>query len=305
MTRQMLSRKKLVIGCGVLVLVLFFFLLEENLRGKIALRAYLRQLREQGEKLTLAEVGLPQSATGNHGVTELLALTNQFNALRKDCPFPADSAARFRLAAPGRALVRGQQPDLGVARKSYARWSERATWTDLAEQIARAADVLEKLKTAVAQPMPGIELDYTQGMEMKLPHLTVVGAGANWLALAALHDLRRHDCAAATSNIIAIAALTRLGSDDRFTYSHFTRAQAAEVGLNMTWQALQTPGWTDEQLLALQQAWQVHGPIQSTVAALEMERVIHRRYFAQARRLPGWNQLRQSLLDQTHSTAGS
>ena len=47
--------KKTVIGVGVLLAVFAVFILEENIRGKIALRSYIRELRSKGERLTLAE----------------------------------------------------------------------------------------------------------------------------------------------------------------------------------------------------------------------------------------------------------
>ncbi len=288
--------KKLALSFSILMVVLILFLLEENLRGQIALRSYLRQLRHQGEKLTLAELDLPTRPTDGHVAAELLALTNQFDALRKDCPFIIEFAARLRLAAPGRALVRARQPDLGVARKSSAPLSERASWHDLHEQATRAADMLRRLKNVLAQPAPGFPIDYTQGMEARLPHLQLTLDGVNWLALAALYDLHRRDWTAATENIVTIAALTRFAKHDRFTCSQFCRTQVGGTGLWMTWEALQTSGWTEGHLISLQQAWQNSRVIEDTVSALEVERVLYRDYFERARHLSGWNELRISLL---------
>ncbi len=288
----------------VLVLWLALFILEENVRGRILLGRYQAELRAQGEKLTLAKLDFPRPPMDGKRTAGLLALTNQLNALRKDCPFPVDSVARLRLAAPEHAIVRAQQLDLGVARKPYARLSERASWADLAEQAARVVDTLAKLKTVVAQPAAGVAIDYTQGMEVRLPHLNVVRDGANWLALAALNDLHHRDYAAAASNIVAIAALSRFQNNEQFTYAQLARTKAVEAGLNMTWEALQTSGWTEEQLVSLQQAWHTSSVIDDTVSALEVERVLNRDYFEQARHLAGWNKLRMNLLYQTQFGSG-
>ncbi len=310
-----------------LLFLLALFILEENLRGRILLACYTAELRARGEKLTLTELALAQRPTDGRGVTELLALTNQFNALREECPFPVDAVWRLWPVGHGRAIARCRQPDLGVERLARGLWLEvksfpmstpaassgrtnqpatahRATWDDLTAQTERAADTVRKLRAMLAQPLPGVAIDYTQGLDVRLPHLNVTRAAARWLAWAALHDLHAHDCAAAASNILAIAALTRFQENQRLTISQIVRRAVAEIGLTLTWEALQTPGWTDDQLLALQQAWQSSSTIQSTVPTLEMERVIYRRAFAQARRLPGWNELRLGLLYEAQCGCG-
>ena len=50
-----------------LVLLLILFLVEEHVRGRMELNAYRKELQAKGEKLTLAELGLPPKIRRGNG----------------------------------------------------------------------------------------------------------------------------------------------------------------------------------------------------------------------------------------------
>jgi len=316
--------KKLALGCGVLLAVLALFVLEENIRGKIALRSCIRQLRAQGEKLKLADFDLPKSSKEGNGADALITLTNQFNAMRKDCPFFLESiVTRIQLVAPGRAIVRSDQMDLGVnrtpvsydppapsgtaggrrGRTAYEGETNttflapvKASWADLDGQVLRASNLLEEVRTVLSCPSLIIQIDYAQGLEgIRLPHLPVIRAAANWFALTALSEIHSRNLDGVTSNIMSIATLTHFGQDELLLISQTYRWQIGLTGLGVTWEALQRTGWTDEQLLALQQAWSQSSVIQNTPSILEMERLLYRNQFVRARHLPTWGEFGNGL----------
>lgn len=310
--------KKIALGIGILIAVLMVFFLEENIRGRIALRSYERQLRTQGEKLTLAEFDLPKPLKDGNGVAALMALTNQLDALRNDCPFdPGSIVSRVRLVGLGQAVVCCQQPDLGVNRRGLAAAGRgrrgrdfeeaetiatafvpvKADWADLDGLVARASNVLEQIQQASARPASSVEIDYAQGFDVRVPHLQPIRSAANWLGLAALDHLYRRNFEAATQNIVAIAGLSQFGRDERLVISQVRRWQCGMTGLNLTWEALQLSGWTDEQLSKLEQAWRESSVIQHTSSVLEMERLFYRHGFERARQLPWWTALRSCLFD--------
>jgi hypothetical protein len=314
--------KWLAVGSGIMISVLVVFLLEENIRGRIALRSYIRQLRGQGEKLTLAEIVLPKPPKDGNGPAVLMALTNQFDALRKDCPFdPGSVASRVQLVGLGRAVVRCEQPDVGVmnrkrlvpatgaavGRGRRGREVEEgktnatflvpvnADWEDLAGQVAKASNVLEQIREALSQPVSSIEIDYSQGFDVRAPHLQAIRNAENWLKLAALHHLRHHNTEVATQYVLAVAKLTHFGQDERLLISQVHRYQRGMTGLNLTWEALQIPGMTDEQLSTLEQAWRASGVVENTASILEMDRLFYRNSFERTRQLLGWSALRTNL----------
>jgi hypothetical protein len=307
--------KKTIIGVGVLLAVFAAFILEENIRGKIALRSYIRELRSKGERLTLAEINLPKPPKDRNSIAALVALTNQFAALRSDCPFePFFIISRVHLVGLGRAVVRCEQPDLGVNfnRHSSAQsgrggprgrqTDERepttngisylvADWTDLDEQVVKASNVLEEIKQAAGQSALSAEIDYSQGFDVRVPHLQPIRNATTWLGLAAMGDLHHRNFEAATQNIRAIAGLSQFGRDERLLVSQVHRWQIGLTGLNLTWEALQQSGWTDDQLFALEQAWRESSVSENTPSILEINRLFYRSGFEHARRLPGWGAL--------------
>jgi hypothetical protein len=314
--------KKLAIGFAVLIAVLVLFILEENIRGRIALHSYLRELRAHGEKLTLADFDLPKPATENNGAPALLALTNQFESLRQSCPFePGIAPMKLKFVMPGRALVRCEQPDLGINLRrrdkeepSGSHPAETgmvigrggrtntfvfytADWTDLQQQILRASNTLTQIRTALAQPALSASIDYSQGMDARLPHVNTVRAAAIWLAWAALNDLHQHNLPAATEDIATLVSFTRFQKDEKHLISQIVRQAIAEAGWTMTWEALQTNGWSDAQLNTLQQKWQSFSVIQELVPTAEMNRIFFRQLFRQQHHFPTWNEIRPGAYD--------
>ena len=315
--------KKLAVGFAVLLVTLCVFLLEENIRGKIKLHSYVRQLRARGEKLTLAEMSVPRPSTDQNAFSALLALTNQFSALRKECPFPVDTTVtRPRLVASGHAIARSEQPDLGVNRIPvsyepsacpvvYRRGMGRggyedetnttfyapvkADWADLDGQVLKAADLLKEARTRLSDPSLHVEIDYARGLDVPLPHLNLAWAAANWFALTALSEIHSRNLDAAVTNIISIARLTRFGQDELLTISQIHRWQVGLTGMGVTWEALQRTGWTDEQLLVLQRAWQESSVIQGTLPTMEMERLLYHNNFRQAQHFPTWGEFGRGL----------
>jgi hypothetical protein len=314
---------KLAVGAVVFLAALCVFLLEERIRGKIELHSYMRQLRARGEKLTLAEMGLPKPSTDQSKMAAILAFTNEFNTLGRECPFPANATITApRVVASGHAIVRSEQTNLGVNRipisyepsarpAAYGRRRGRreyeegtnttfyapvkADWTDLDGQVLKASNLLEVAKTLLSKPSLNMEIDYTHGSNIRLPCLDVTRATANWLALTALSEIHSRNLGAATEKVVSIAELTRFGQEESLINFHIGRWQVGLIGLDVTWEALQGTGWTDDELLALQRAWQESSVIQSAVPGLELERVYYRNYFKQARYYPAWREFRSGL----------
>ena len=314
------------ISGGVLAAVLILFLLEENIRGRIELRSYLRELRARGEKLTLAEISIPKPAKGDNGAVALTALTNQFESLRTNSTFGSGSLSlsRIRLVGQGRGVVRTAQPDLGVNRQqliavevhpgsSRREWPApvKADWTDLDAEVSKASNVLEQVRQALRQPIASLPVDYSQGYQTR--H-TDAYAAAHWLGLAALSRLRHRDMESATQCILDIAILTHFGEDERLFVSQVNRRNRGLIGLSLTWEALQIPGFTDEQLLALENAWQDGSLIHNTASILEVNRLFDLSQWSEHRtnifcywRWEGWptdfGELVSDLGDSLHATA--
>jgi len=60
----------------------------------------------------------------------------------------------------------------------------------------------------------------------------------------------------ALQNLEALVALARMERDEYTLVAQMIRVAVAGLGLSVTWDALQAPGWTEPQLERLQRAWE-------------------------------------------------
>jgi len=91
-----------------------------------------------------------------------------------------------------------------------------------------------------------------------------IRTAAQWLMGAAENDLHQGRLEAALQNLEALAALARMERDEPTLVAQMIRVAVANLGLAVTWEALQAPGWTEPQLERWQKAW---GPVDMVAAA--------------------------------------
>ncbi|MGA2220311.1 MAG: hypothetical protein ABSH21_00785 [Verrucomicrobiia bacterium] len=306
--------RKLAILFAALLAVFVLFILEENLRGRILLSRYKAELRAKGEKLTLAELNLPKPTKPSDAAVDLLGCGGALHELSMRWQFEPDrtsdaSAFRLRFSEPGCCIVRRLQPDsgskllnvsVGFSRglSGRSRWGDEepppvqmCSWEQFAEQVALAREPLRRARAALQQPVIAVPIDYSQGFEVRLPQCVAALSIRAWLSATALYDLHQKDLDAALGNILAIADLMRFLEDGRIIVLQTLRIWTGERGLDMTWEALQAPGWTDEQLAKLQTAWEKASAINEFAAAAEGERAMCLDVWEQEVRKP----MRQSI----------
>ena len=109
---------------------------------------------------------------------------------------------------------------------------------------------------------------------------------AQWSSAATVYHLHAGDTASAVDNVRAILAVTQALKDERFVISELVRIAIAQIAVRATWEILQSPAVTDEQLAQLQNDWANLDFIQSGEYALAMERVTGRITLAKWRASP-------------------
>jgi len=260
---------------GLLFALLVLFILEENIRGRIELNAYKKELRAKGEKLTLEELGIPKVPKEGNGTEALLKAADELAALGKTCRLASDGqSSKMKMISPGRARSLLKQTELPSPSHPDGQPPAPHGWDDLGAELAGARPLLEQLKNALNQPVLGIEIDYEKGFETPLPHLVNLRHLARWLASAAINDLHHGNSADAVKNIQTIASLTRFQKDERLLISQLVRMAVGSIGLNVTWEALQSPEWNDAQLEQLQRIWQLNNFAADMEQCFETERVM-------------------------------
>src|ERR1035437_1184153 len=256
----------------VLLGILVLFVLEENIREWVSLHVYLHQLRSQGEKLTLAELELPKVRDEKNGAASLMAAAADLHALSHTCPLASGGFVTMKLVAPGQARVLREQPALtGQGSNGLEQAYE---WGELSRQLDRAAIPLQQCREALRQPSLDLDLDYSQGLSLPLPHLNEARNVARWLGSAALDNIHEGNLDEAVTNIVAIASLTRFQKNERLVVSQLVRKTIGEIGLTMTWEALKSPGWNDAQLTRLSEAWRAEHTFSDMVRVTEVARTL-------------------------------
>ena len=258
-------RYRLVFGVALLaaaVLVAAYFI---HFRARWAVERYERQIVAAGETLSVPALYPPSVPPENNGAPLFgLAMGNIIWArtlLETNAP-PA-----MRLAAPGKAIVGWAQPDVRVEGTN--------SWAQIEEVLARYQEPLQTVREAAEHQAFDYQLDYLQGFTLLLPHLAPIKRAAQLLTADTLCDLHRADAAAAATNLEAMLGVVRATADERLPIFQLVRIAVAAIAMTATWEFLQSPSVSDEQLAAVQHDWAGVRFIQPAKESLNMERAMN------------------------------
>lgn len=219
-----------------------------RLFGEYALQSYVGQLRSKGEQVSLSELAITLSPCARDSSVLLSNIVSRLG------PPPANltNLNLMRFVSLGRACLAARRPEPPWASSCQ---SSTCAWTSLNSALAQAAEPLAELRAAMKQPAPNGG-PRTNLLLQPTISAAAVESAAVWLASAGLADLREHRTAAALADVHALASLANLHREECTLYNEMIRDAVAEAGLDLTWEALQSGEWDDDQLLALQQKWQ-------------------------------------------------
>jgi hypothetical protein len=236
-------------------LSIYFFRDDDS--AKRAAESTRQQLREQGFKVDLSEFNFFTPAevrarerflTNAIGPMQDKLLSEYQPYMKRLHVFP-----RF---LPDLMEILGRDVASVVALQELRYPTGEDYWMDLRHQLSgeesvrldAACDVL------ISNPLR-FHLDASRGVGMLLPHLASMRKlqqtlGARVVLL--LHDTNR---AAAWTNLLASTRLVTAWDPEPTEVSQTARYSCAQAAFNILWQALQTGGWSEEQLSQLEQEW--------------------------------------------------
>ena len=268
-------RSKLLLKVFLSLLVLLFaFLCFERLRGQLSLASYKRKLLDQGEKLTPQDFRSSVADADNGAPAAIAAI----GRLQPGLVLPHSYPPRMKMVRSGRAVVcfrENEWVEIGTFRNEE--WvNEKVTnrWDQVAADLSSNATVLAEIRAALAKPVLNNQLDLAEGNKMKFLHLSLAKALTQWQGAEiqlALHEGRTHD---ALEPLLAQIQLPRLLAEDPIVISELLRIAIAAIARVDTWEALQAEGWSDEDLAAMQKAWESQEFITNLARTLEGERVL-------------------------------
>ena len=276
--------RRIILYCGALVVVFVLLaLLGSGTRNGGSLQDYKAQLRARGEKLTFEELERSRSASTNNSMA---ALSNAVSMLGIPQFNPGSIEVRTYVS-PGCARLCWQGPS--PAWTSNATFDTQPTWAQLAGQLTAAQSALSELRQALREPRASSG-PCTNLMNGPPSNFVAVRKAAQWLMNAALYETRQGHTEEALQDLEAIASLAQLDREEYTLVAQAIRVAVANLGLGVSWEVLQAPGWTDPQLERLQKAWEAVHP----VAAIESAFVGYRAYAGELDKLARKTSLRQT-----------
>lgn len=212
----------------------------------------LHELHDQGFKTHLGDFNFSTSA-------ELRA---REAILKAAIPNPQAAADREHpeLMEPtgnNQAIVVWRQDSLRRTKSpSFLDGSYELKWDEFEEATAEDESEIDAACSAILAGPIQFGLDASRGNDMLLPHLPPLKFLAQTLndrMIIALHDGNRD---AAWTNLLASTRLVTQWNPEPIEVSHRVRFNNAKLVFQATWQAMQTNGWTDDQLARLQKEWE-------------------------------------------------
>ncbi len=256
-----------------LVILLVVFLSFERFRGQVALARYKQELLAKGEKLSPQEFGLSVSDADN-------GASNAFEATERLEPgtvLPTSYPLRMRLVPSGRAIVGFQENFWAETGPHYhsGEWAREIVtnrWVQLAADLKANEAILTKIRASLEKPVLNNGLDLSEGIKMEFLHLSRVKSLPRWLGSGCQLALREGRNSAALDYLLSEICLPKLLAEDQMVRSELVRITIGAIAMSDTWEALHAGGWTDEDLAALQKAWESQTFATAMVHGLEGEK---------------------------------
>ncbi len=250
---------------GVLVL-LAAYLAVEHVRGKLALNRRLRELSAAGEQLSIEALRPPSVPGEQNAAIEFNALTNSRGSTNLD-------AIRIQFAAPGKAVVPWRLNEWRIDP------SRTNNWSNVGAELATVTQTLRTIHSAARKPALNVGFSYEKGfVDFHLVPLGAIKNAAQVLNLATLYELHGGRRDVAHEHLIDLLGIVSQNTEPVGIYQ-FVRQACAALAFNETWAALQSDGWTDEQLAAWQSGWTRADFVKDMSRALEMERAMTLAHF--------------------------
>ncbi len=230
------------IALGVLILIPVIY----HYQLRIATARYLAQLKAQGEPLDLAQLIPPALSPENNSAGTLLQAVALFDPVEDWRE--TNHAYGMMMVAPGKAVVCWQQSEIR---------DEDGTdsWNNVMVSMTHNEPAFQLLQKIINKPAFDFNAKYDLGaVRLGYTHfkLAQTRRAADLLQTAALADLHQGDARMAVKNLLAILALVKAERDERMVMSEMNRMSMAAIACAVTWEALQSPDLTDQQLAELQ-----------------------------------------------------
>lgn len=162
----------------------------------------------------------------------------------------------MEVATPHSAVVVWQQSPLKVPDPQEEGKSDMISWDDFRQFADAQRTQADAACQAILSGPIAFNLDARAGNYMLLPHLVVLRNLALLLCGRTILTLHDGDQAVAWTNLLAATRLVTAWQPEPAKVSNRTRFDNTHLIYDLTWQALQTNHWPDNELAQLQAEWE-------------------------------------------------
>jgi hypothetical protein len=273
----MSRRRKILIVAGIALGVVILIPVIYHYQLRFAVESYLAQLKAKGEPMELAQVIPPLLPPEQNGALIFLKAITLFhtnmNVLDSNPP------PTMRAVASGKAMVGWQQPDVRSSDGTNK-------WEDVGWELTTAKSDLESFQSLTNHLFLDFNLDYKKGFTLLLRHLPSLKHAAQSLNASALYNLHERKTSDACADVRAMLAIVKGQSEERLEISQLVRIAIAHIAAATTWEILQDPNTSENDLALLLQNWQSLEFISPVKKAYLMERVMGLRSMEQFQQTP-------------------
>jgi hypothetical protein len=136
------------------------------------------------------------------------------------------------------------------------RYKKQRTWEQFHEAVNVNKPQIDDACAAILSDPIRFTLATHRGRYMLLPHLAMLNNLTQMLGTRTVLNLHDGNLNVAWTNLMAATRLVTVWEPEPVEVSHLVRFADTSLAFNAIWQALQTSGWSDEQLAQLQTEWQ-------------------------------------------------
>ncbi len=256
-----------------LIVILAAFLLIERFRGQVELANFKRELIAKGEKLSPEEFKVSVNQTNNGAPAAIAAIRK----LQSGMVLPLNPPPRRKILSSGRAIVGFREAEwIESGGYKNGEWKDGLTtndWKQIASDLKTNETLLVEICAALENPVLRNNVDLSQGLKLRFDWLAPAKSSTHWLGSAselALHDGRNKEAARWLEKQVQLQLLL---ADDPVAISHLVRFAMSSIAVADTWEAMQAEGWRDNELAAIQKAWERQRSSADLSFGMEGERI--------------------------------
>jgi hypothetical protein len=268
----MSRRRKISVVAGIVLGVALLIPVIHHYQLRFALAAYVAEFKAKGEPMDLAQVIPPPVPPEQNGVPFITnALANFYGGIFSS-NLTHNLPPAMREVSSGKAMIGWQQPKIIGSDEPSELLTN--TWEDLGKELIAAKSDLDSFQNLTNHKLLDFNLDYQQGFNIRLAHLAQLKRAAQWLNASTLYNLHERKTSDACADVCAMLAIAKGQKEERLEISQLVRMNIARFSTAATWEILQDPNISENDLILLQQNWQSLEFISPIEQAYLMERVM-------------------------------